>query len=107
MVSEYFAAVARGLRASLAGFSGLIAAHAAAAQIQPGPRVAQNQVVQNPEEVGSLSIQEYRIEGAQPARRKRSTIQETRLTYHQRGSLGPRCFRLNLGRHSLTDDGKS
>jgi hypothetical protein len=62
MVSEYFAAVARGLRASLAGFSGLIAAHAAAAQIQPGPRVAQNQVVQNPEEVGSLSIQEYRIE---------------------------------------------
>jgi hypothetical protein len=107
MVSEYFAAVARGLRASLAGFSGLIAAHAAAAQIQPGPRVAQNQVVQNPEEVGSLYIQEYRIEGAQPARRKSSTIQETRLNYHQRGPQVRAVFRSNLGRHSLTNDGNS
>ena len=63
MVFGYFAAVVRGLRVSFAGFGGLVAVNVAA-QIQPASRVTQNQTVQNPEEVGSLYILEYRIEGA-------------------------------------------
>lgn len=63
MAFGYFAAVVRGLRVSFAGFGGLVAVNVAA-QIQPASRVTQNQAIQNPEEVGSLYIQEYRIEGA-------------------------------------------